>query len=157
MNLMLHRHLNDASIQETMKNVFCQLICLGELPTLLSVCWESIWTWWVAADDWSGRTASSEPPFCWFNWASHLLLHFKISIRIHAPHITTPNPANVASRIAKTAPILVCHSAISNKCINILTHFILERFWSSKFLFFIHNNSFFVFVLTLLPRGRRPW
>jgi len=94
--------------QNIFKQIFCQLLCSGDSPKLLSVCSEPIWAWWATVDDCSGDTASWEP-CCWFDWARGLLLHFKISIRIEAPHITTPNPVSVASRIARTACMWTCH------------------------------------------------
>ncbi len=41
--------------------------------------------------------------WCCCDWTCHLLLNLKNSTRIELPHIATPNPANVASRIDRTA------------------------------------------------------
>lgn len=61
-------------------------------------------------DDGGGWCKTAWASVCWFAdlAISHRLLNLKASTRTELPHITTPHPAKVASRIDKTGWILIC-------------------------------------------------
>ena len=84
---------------------------LFQTPLNVSGFWTSVW--WPRSGgtirgevndlgNWPGWVITCEPLRC-SNWACHLLRNLKNSTRMELPLIATPKPANVASKIDRTA------------------------------------------------------